>query len=120
MSRTKSPPTPEPFRLCSGPCGRMLELNSDNFPVHKTCRNGFNRRCRKCVIVANRISERRRSERVKKAKLLTAPALKPGERCRACEGLAHRRPLAGCPRCGLPHVPEPKVEPVLRKFEVAS
>lgn len=26
--------------------------------------------------------------------------LKPGERCDKCEGMCHRRPRTGCPRCG--------------------
>lgn len=109
MSRTKSPP--ETHRECRS-CHITKPLNLVHFAHHRTGRNGWHPRCRKCQTEFGR-AYRKMNPRKAKPK----PPLKTGQRCDECEGLAHRRPLAGCPRCRLAHVPEPKVEPVLRQFQ---
>lgn len=80
----------------------------------RTERNGLRRaRCRVCLVLRKRARQKMLEQRA------AAEPLKPGQRCTECEGLGHRRPLSGCPRCGLAYVPEAKVEPALRKFDWA-
>lgn len=109
MSRVKS--LPETHRECHG---IVLPLTLENFALHSTGRNGYMKRCRECVKVAKRIWQKQHP------KLKELPPLKPGERCRECEGLAHRRPATGCPRCRLPFEAEPPVELVFRRSYQAA
>jgi hypothetical protein len=113
MSRTKS--APQPWRRCRGACERVLESTLVNFPAHKTGRGGLNPRCRDCVREDNRVGDKMRRVRLAKAMAEAAPPLQPGQRCKVCEGLAHRRPIDGCRRCGLPYEAEPAVELVTRR-----
>lgn len=40
-------------RTCTGPCGRNLELNSENFRKDKTSATGYKYRCKKCQSARN-------------------------------------------------------------------
>jgi len=112
MSRSKSPP--ETQRECRG-CKIVKPLDLRYYQHHRTGRNGWQPRCRLCMTEFKR---EWRKTHPRKAKEL--PPLKPGERCLECEGMTHRRPPNGCPRCKLAYVPEAKIEPVLRKFEATG
>lgn len=37
------------MKKCSGPCGLELELNEENFRKRKTSKDGFFKKCRKCI-----------------------------------------------------------------------
>lgn len=106
MSRTKA--LPEAFRECHG---IVLPLTLEYFSPHRTGRNGWQPRCRVCIRAEKRAWKKAHDAAHPKA----LEPLKAGERCRECEGMGHRRPAAGCPRCGLPYVPEPRVELVTHR-----
>lgn len=107
--------TIDPARWCPD-CKRAFSrrVGVDVYEPEGTRRNkARSARCRRCTLVYKR--------RWNLARLPKKPPepLKPGQRCPECEGLAHRRPLSGCPRCKRGYVPLPPVAPVLRKFDWA-
>lgn len=95
-----------------------MALTAEHFAPHATSKGGFKGRCRDCLRLYNRWNEEKRQRELEAIKVTPQP-LKAGERCRECEGMPHRRPAEGCPRCRLPYQPLPPVQPVLRKFDWA-
>lgn len=108
--------TIDPARWCPD-CKRTYArvCKTDAFAPTGTPRNGA--RSARCTLCMQRYKRAwRKADELRKA---AAVPFKPGDHCNVCEGLAHRRPLDGCPRCKLAYVPLPPVEPVLRKFDWA-
>jgi hypothetical protein len=115
MPRPSANPLPEAFRECRS-CHDVLPCTLEHFGKHLTCRGGLNTQCITCVRAGKRLSRKYLEALREKA----PPPLKPGQRCPKCEGLTHRRPLTGCPRCHLAYEAEPPVELVThRSYERA-
>jgi hypothetical protein len=99
-----------PRRECRG-CKQEFPLTREHFGRHQHGRDGYHPHCRTCCRTRKKAQRAREAER----RAGIRPPLPPGQLCDECCGLGHRRPFAGCPRCGLAYVLEPPVELVTRR-----
>jgi len=104
-----------PMRECRT-CKRVLPLTGEHYGRHDHGRDGYHPHCRVCCRARKRAHRALQAARRAQA----CGPLAPGQICPECADLGHRRPLSGCPRCKLAHVPLPPVELVTRRSYEAA
>jgi len=87
-----------PTKRCTG-CRMNFPRTAKHYHRNSDSPDGFRARCRDC---------KRHEDAVRHGGEMPARERVPkkGRHCHACEGLAHRREVDGCPMCGEAHVPE--------------